>query len=224
MSRRALVLGATGLVGRYCLDELLRCEEYGRVRVLSRRDIDVTHEKLEVHLSSLDDMTADIAAFDVDDVFCCLGSTLKKAGSRAAFYHVDHDLCVLAANLAAKQGARHFSMVSAVNAREQSAVFYSRTKGEAERDVLAAGIPSVMIFQPSFLLGHRDEYRMGEWLGIQCMRTLRPFLHRTKSDLTPVSAPLLARAMVASALHGPEQGACRYRYRDFLYWSSRLNG
>lgn len=224
MSRRALVLGATGLVGGHCLDILARHPAWDRVRVLVRRPLEPVSDKVAVRTSSLDDMTREVDAFDVDDVFCCLGSTMKKAGSREAFYHVDHDLCVLAADLAAKQGARHFAMVSAVNAREKSPVFYSRTKGEAERDVLAAGVPSVMIFRPSFLLGDRAESRPAEWLGIQAMRAVRPFLHRAGSDLTPVSGRLLARAMVASALHGPDQGAHRYRYWDFLDWSDRLDG
>lgn len=224
MSRRALVLGATGLVGRHCLDVLLAHPDYDEVIVLARRPLSMEHDKLQVHLSSLEDMTSDIQAFDVNDVFCCLGTTMKKAGSKKAFYHVDHDLCVLAADLAAKQGARHFAMVSAVNANEKSPVFYSRTKGEAERDVLAAGVPSVMMFQPSFLLGARGERRPGEWLGIQAMRMVRPGLHLARSDLTPVAARVLAEAMVASALHGPELGQHRYRYRDFIHWSERLRG
>lgn len=224
MSRRALVLGATGLVGSHCLELLAAHPAWGQVRVLVRRPIEPVNDKVEVRTSSLEDMTREVDAFDVDDVFCCLGSTMKKAGSREAFYHVDHDLCVLAADLAAKQGARHFALVSAVNAREKSPLFYSRTKGEAERDVLAAGVPSVMIFRPSFLLGDRGESRPAEWLGIQAMRAVRPLLHRGGSDLTPVTGELLARAMVASALYGPDQGTHRYRYRDFLYWSDRLNG
>lgn len=223
MSRRALLLGATGLVGGHCLQVLIESADYDRVTVLSRRELGVADEKVKVHLSSLEDMNADLDAFDVDDVFCCLGSTLKKAGGKKAFYHVDHDLCVLAADLAAKQGARHFAMISAINARAGSPFFYSRTKGEAERDVLAAGVPSVMIFQPSFLLGERAEARPGEWLGIQAMQTVRPLLHRFHSGLTPVSATVLAEAMVGSALHGPDQGGHRYQYRDFLHWRQCLH-
>ena len=219
MSRRALLLGATGLVGGHCLSVLAETPAYNRVNVLSRRELPVPHDKVRVRVSSLEDMRGDLDAFDVDDVFCCLGSTLKKAGSREAFRHVDHDLCVLAADLAAKQGARHFAMVSAVNARDKSPVFYSRVKGEAERHVRAAGVPSVMIFQPSFLLGSREDSRMAEWLGIQAMQVVRPVLHGLGSGLTPVYARTLAEAMVGSALLGPEQGVSRYRYPDFLHWS-----
>lgn len=219
MSRRALLLGASGLVGGRCLAQLLATPEYSAITLAVRRPLAIDDRRADVRVMKLEDMAAELSLFDVDDVFCCLGTTLRKAGSREGFYHVDHDLCVLAADLAAKEGAERFLMVSAVNANARSPFFYARTKGEAEQGVRDAGVPSVHLFQPSFLLGERDESRPAEWLGIQTMRLARPVLHAGKSALTPVSADMLASAMVQVALHGPALGAHRYRYPDFVRWS-----
>lgn len=219
MSRRALVLGATGLVGGHCLEQLRATPEYTAITAPVRRPLECNDSRVNTRVMKLEDMRSELSLFDVDDVFCCLGTTLRKAGSPEAFHHVDHDLCVLAADLAAKEGAGRFLMVSAVNANARSPFFYARTKGEAEQGVRDAGVPAVHLFQPSFLLGERHESRPAEWLGIQTMRLARPVLHAGRSALTPVSAKTLASAMVQVALHGPATGCHRYRYPDFVRWS-----
>lgn len=218
MTRRALLLGATGLVGSRCLEALCAGSDYDAVTVLSRRPLDVTDPRVRVRVLDLENMGDHPELFAVDDIFCCLGTTLSKAESRGAFYHVDHDLCVEAARLGAEQGARNFLLVSAINANRRSPFFYPRTKGEAEADVAAAGLPAVHLFQPSFLLGERGESRPGEWLGIQAMRMVRPAFHATGSKLTPISAERLAGAMVHAALADRPSGVYRYRYPDFLAW------
>ena len=219
MTRHALLLGATGLVGRHCLEALCAGNDYDAVTVLARRPLEVTDPRVRVQVLNLEDMGRHPELFAVEDIFCCLGTTLSKAGSRGAFYHVDHDLCLQAARLGAEQGARNFLLVSAINANRRSPFFYPRTKGEAEADVAAAGLPAVHLFQPSFLLGERGESRPAEWLGIQAMRVVRPAFHATGSKLTPVSAEQLARAMVYAAVEDRPAGIYRYRYPEFLAWS-----
>jgi uncharacterized protein YbjT (DUF2867 family) len=219
MTRRALLLGATGLVGSRCLEALCAGGDYDAVTVLSRRPLDVSDPRVRVQVLNLEDMGRHPELFAVEDIFCCLGTTLSKAGSRGAFYHVDHDLCLQAARLGADQGARNFLLVSAINANRRSPFFYPRAKGETEADVAAAGLPAVHLFQPSFLLGERDEKRPAEWLGIQAMRVVQPAFHVTRSRLTPVSAERLAGAMVKVALEDRPAGIYRYRYADFLAWS-----
>ncbi len=219
MTRRALLLGATGLVGSRCLEALCAGREYDAVTVFSRRPLDVTDPRVRVEVLNLEDMDDHAERFAVDDIFCCLGTTLSKAGSRGAFYQVDHDLCLQAARLGADRGARNFLLVSAVNANRRSPFFYARTKGETEADVAAAGLPAVHLFQPSFLLGERAESRPAERLGIQAMRVVQPAFHRTRSSLTPVSARQLAGAMVRVALADRPPGVYRYRYGDFLAWN-----
>jgi uncharacterized protein YbjT (DUF2867 family) len=219
MTRRALLLGATGLVGSRCLEALCACPDYHSVTVLSRQPVDWADARVRVEVLSLDDMGYQPALFAVDDIFCCLGTTLKKAGSREAFHHVDHDLCVQAARLAAEQGAYNFLLVSAINAHRRSPFFYARTKGEMEAEVVATGPTAVHLFQPSLLLGERDESRPAEWLGIQAMRLAQPALHNRRSKLAPVSARQLARAMVNVARADRPAGVYRYRYADFLAWT-----
>ena len=123
MTRKALLLGATGLVGNDCLANLLESDEYEQVRVLCRRPLSIEHPKLDVHVVDLDQMEACQAYLQVDDVFCCLGTTMKKAGSRQAFRHVDHDLVVLAGQMALRAGVQRFLVVSAVNAKARSPFF-----------------------------------------------------------------------------------------------------
>ncbi len=133
--RKALLAGATGLIGGHVLDLLLADPAYGEVIALVRRPLDVEHDKLTglvVDFDRLDEMPDPPAA---DDVFCCLGSTMKKAGSKAAFRKVDHDYVVATARLGLAGGARRFLLVSAVGAGASSRNFYSRVKGEAEDSV-----------------------------------------------------------------------------------------
>lgn len=219
MTRRALLLGATGLVGGRCLEALCAGNDYDAVTILSRRPLELADPRVRVQVLDLENMADHPELFAVDDIFCCLGTTLSKAGSRGAFHHVDHDLCVQAARLGADQGAHNFLLVSAINANRRSSFFYARTKGEAEADVIAADLPVVHLFQPSFLLGERDESRPAEWLGIQAMRVVRPAFHVTRNKLTPISTERLAGAMVNAAVADRPAGVYRYRYADFLAWS-----
>lgn len=219
MTRTALVLGATGLVGGHCLEQLRVEHDYERIQVLSRRPVAVDDPRVHLEVADLEVMAWYPEAFAVTDVFCCLGTTLARAGSRQRFYHVDHNLCVEAAQRAAAAGARNFLMVSAVNARRHSPFFYARTKGRAEADVAAAGVPATHFFRPSLLLGAREENRPAEWLGIQAMRTVRPAFHALRSRLTPVAAEMVAAAMISAARADRASGIYHYRYRDFLDWS-----
>src|SRR5262245_53774990 len=164
--RIAAIFGATGLVGRASLDLLLKDERYWRVIAIGRREPVATHPKLLVRHAALDS----IETFDdpglglVNDVFCCLGTTIRNAGSQEAFRRVDLHYVVNAATFAKRRGARHFLMVTAVGADARSRVFYSRVKGEAEDAVTKLGIQCISIFRPSLILGYRKESRAKERL------------------------------------------------------------
>lgn len=221
MTRSALVLGATGLVGRHCLDRLRSEPDYDRIEVFSRRPVALNDARVHQEVADLEVMGQYPDSFAVTDVFCCLGTTLAKAGSRVAFYYVDHDLCVRAAELAAAGGAANFLLVSAVNAGRHSPFLYARTKGNTEADVASAGIPATHFFRPSLLLGERSESRPAEWFGIQAMRTVRPALHAVRSRFAPVAAEVVVAAMVGAARAERGPGVYSYHYRDFLDWSAR---
>ena len=219
--RKALLLGATGLVGRDCLEALLACDDYHSVTVLTRRPLAVSHDKLTVLETSLDEMEAYQEYFAVDDVFCCLGTTMKKAGSRQAFRHVDHDLVLLAAQMAHKASVQRFLVVSAVNANPHSPFFYSRVKGQMERALMRIEIPLLALFQPSLLRGEREDKRPAEDWGNILNRVIEPITRWTDAHWLPVDSKKVAQAMVGMALEGPSTGLYKLRYRDFLVYAGK---
>ena len=194
--RSALLLGATGLVGGHVLELLLDDPATRRVVVLARRPSGRAHPKLEERIGPLEGMEAHAADFAADAVFCCLGTTIRAAGSREAFRRVDHGYPVAAARLAAARGAGAFLLVSAAGADARSRIFYNQVKGEAERDVAASGVPRVVILRPSLLLGHRDENRPGEAIAQKLLPRLSPLLVGPLRRYRAIDARAVARAMV----------------------------
>lgn len=198
--RSALVLGATGLVGGHCLDLLLHEERYSTVRVLVRRALGMRHPKLAEHVADFDRLAEHEPLFSVDDVFSCLGTTIRKAGSRAAFWRVDVEYPTTAGRLAMAAGARNYLLVSALGADPASRIPYNRAKGEVEAKILDLSIPGVWIFRPSLLLGHREERRPGERIAELVLRPVTPLLVGPLRRYRPVRARTVAAAMIVAAL------------------------
>jgi uncharacterized protein YbjT (DUF2867 family) len=196
-SRTAVLAGATGLVGRHCLDDLLTSPVYERVIAVVRRPLTLAHPKLEqliVNFESLGGLDAAGA-----DVFCALGTTIRKAGSQDAFRRVDFDYTSLLAQRTSEAGARQFVLVSSVGANAKSRNFYLRVKGETEDAVSAMPFEAVHIFRPSILMGERAESRPGERAGIAVARAFSLLLAGPLSRYRPIEAAKVARAMVRSA-------------------------
>lgn len=198
----ALVAGATGVVGRQLLSMLLADPAYETVHVLSRRPIATSEDKLQVHEVNFDELDRHVRLFDVDHVFCCLGTTMKQAGSREAFRRVDHDYVVKLAQLALEAGAERFLMVSAVGADTRSLAFYSRVKGETEREVREVGPSTVHIVRPSLLLGAREERRSGEEMAKLLMPLVNPLLAGPLRKYRGVEPGLVAHRLHDLARHG----------------------
>ena len=197
--KHALIAGATGLVGGRCVARLLAHPAYDRVTVLSRRPLALSHVKLRVELVDFEGLK--MPGERCDEIFCCLGTTIRQAGSREMFRHVDHDLPVALARLGKTAGAHKFMMVSALGADAESAVFYSRVKGETERDVAAVGLDKVIFMRPSLLIGERVEHRRGEKVGIFLGRLLSPLLTGALRKYRPITAEEVAAAMLYAANH-----------------------
>ena len=202
--RSALIAGATGAVGRHVLSMLLAEPRYNEVHVLSRRPLAHEEAGLHVHEIDFDQLDRHSALFDVDDVFCCLGSTMKQAGSKKAFEKVDHDYVVALARLADAAHARRFIMISAVGANPRAMAFYSRVKGRAERDVLDVGPPTIHIIRPSLLMGEREEHRPGEAVAQRLMPALNPLMCGPLRRYRAVQTKEVAAKMLSLALDGPE--------------------
>ncbi|WP_130856943.1 NAD(P)H-binding protein [Olivibacter jilunii] len=157
--KKAVVFGATGLIGSYLLKELLNSTDYEVVTVVVRRKLTIHHPKLKLLIGdyhSLPSLKEDIKA---DEVYITLGTTKNKTPDQRVYYEIDHDYPVLAAKIAKEQGATAVFLVTAVGANPSSGVFYLRTKGEVERDLTAQGFDHTHIFRPSMLMGNRDENR-----------------------------------------------------------------
>lgn len=200
--RTAAVLGATGLVGGLCLDLLLADPAWHRVTPVVRRPTGRAHPRLTEAVADFDRLEAAGDALAVDDVFCCLGSTIRKAGSQQAFYRIDHDYPVAAARLASERGATRFFLVTAVGGSPDSRVFYNRVKGEVERDVAAVPFEGVGIFRPSLILGPREERRPAESAAQVLMPLITPLLVGPLRKYRAVEAGDIARAMLRLAREG----------------------
>lgn len=158
------LLGATGLVGRHCLDLLSRDPAFERIVVLARRRFaEATAPRVEAHIVDFDHLEEQAHVLGVDQVLCALGTTIKTVGgSRDRFRDVDYRIPLQAARIALAQGARHYLLVSALGASVESRFFYSRVKGELEDELRTLGFRSLTIARPSLLLGERSEFRLGE--------------------------------------------------------------
>jgi uncharacterized protein YbjT (DUF2867 family) len=199
---RALVLGATGLVGHSLVKQLLGARDWAEVAAAVRRPLGPVHPHLVEHVVDFENLESSRALFNVDQVFCCLGTTMAKAGSREAFRKVDYEYPLRAATLACDAGARQFLVVTALGSNPRSAVFYNRVKGELEAALAALNLPALHIFRPSLLLGDREEVRPGERAGIAVAGLLRPLFAGPLRRYRPVRAETVARAMVSAARQG----------------------
>lgn len=201
-NRTALLVGASGLIGGHCLDALLKDDTYNAVNVLVRRPLPNHHPKLKQQIVDFNRLAEHAALMGVDDIFCCLGTTIKQAGSREAFRRVDALYPLEIARLALKQGARQFLIVTAMGADSKSRVFYNRVKGEVEQKLTAMGYPTLQIFRPSLLLGEREESRPGEDLVKVLTKPLSALMLGPLKKYRPIEARTVALAMIGNAKKG----------------------
>lgn len=197
---KVLLLGATGLIGRHCLSYLLNNNQISEVIAPTRRSLQMKDQRLHNVLVDFDRLDEYPELFEVDAILCCLGTTIKQAGSRERFKLVDYQYCMDAAELGRAHSAKSFSLVSAIGASERSPVFYSRVKGQLESHLRELEYPSLSIFRPSLLLGERQETRMGEVAASFIAPLFNPLLIGSLSGYKAIEAEVVARAMVNDCL------------------------
>ncbi len=198
-TRTALIAGASGLVGSHLLRMLLQSDRYSQVISVGRRELAIIHPKLDQQIVDFDSLQKSASELAADDVFCCLGTTIKKAGSKEAFYKVDHTYVTQLAEVTLRRNANQFLVVSAMGADAKSRIFYNKMKGEMERDVRALGFQSLHIFHPSLLLGEREEHRTGEAIGAKIMKPLTFLMLGPLRKYRPIQAETVANAMLRVA-------------------------
>jgi uncharacterized protein YbjT (DUF2867 family) len=210
----ALLVGATGLVGGHCLDRLLTASQYDRVIVFARRALGREHPKLVETIVDFEKLR-DIEPFPAADVFCALGTTMGKAGSQHAFLRVDFEYPSIIAERSAEAGAKQFLLVSSVGADPKSGNFYLRVKAELEKAVSSRKFEAVHFFRPSFLIGSRQEFRLGEALGTPAARAVAFALVGKMRKYRPIPAASVAAAMMNAAQQG-RPGRHIYHYDEIL--------
>ncbi len=200
--RTALLLGASGLVGSHCLKTLLARREYQVVTAPVRRLLPIEHPKLVQHIVDFEQLEDRAGLLKAEDVYCCLGTTMKKAGSQESFTRVDHDYPLEIARLAVRQGTRRFLLVSALGADPGSRIFYNRVKGRVEEAISALTFEAVHIFRPSMIMGQRSEFRPAELSAKILVGAIKPLMIGPLRRYRPIKASTIAAAMVGIALEG----------------------
>lgn len=204
MSKTAIVAGGTGLVGRHLVDLLVAAKEFDKIIVLVRKGS--THQfkgvtVLEIDYDHLSDFSSQLCA---DAVFCCLGTTMKKAGSKEQFYKVDFTYPHELAMLALENGSRQFNIVTASGANPESMFYYNKVKGGIENALSNLEFHNINILRPSLLLGQRDEQRVGEKIGAAIAKVINPLMVGRLKKYRAIQAETVARAMVKVSLENRE--------------------
>lgn len=201
--RNALVWGATGLVGSYLVRLLVDAPEYEQITVVVRRAMNIQHPKIRQVVIDFDGASG----LDTDthgavqDVFCCLGTTMRKAGSEEAFYKVDYTYSMQAAEFALRHGAKQFLLVSASGADATSRIYYNRVKGSLEDALRKMPFERLVVVRPSLLLGNRAEFRLGERIAILLGKVVQYVMVGPLKRVRPIPAEHVAKGLVWLALH-----------------------
>jgi len=203
--KKAIVLGASGFIGSYLLEDLLASPHYSEVIVVVRKSLNIQHAKLRVLIGDLNTISSLKKELFADEIFIALGTTKKQTPNEDEYYKIDHDYPVLAAKIAKENGAKAVFLVSAVGADAGSSVFYIRTKGLAERDIIALQFEHTHIFRPSMLMGDRKEHRPMEKAFMGLFSFLNPMLVGRASHYRGIDGKDVARAMVNAAKNQTEK-------------------
>lgn len=206
MTRKAVLAGATGLVGNRLLQKLLQAPDYTQVLALTRRPLDIGHAKLKVLIADFDNLASVTAQMRADDAFCCLGTTQAKAGGRAGLERVDFDMVLAFARAAREAGASRFFVVSSIGSTLNAPSFYSRTKARMQAAIAEIDFATIQIVQPSLLLGAREESRPLEAAGQRLMPLISPLLRGALARYRPISADTVADALLQLARDDDARG------------------
>jgi uncharacterized protein YbjT (DUF2867 family) len=191
--RTALVAGSTGLIGKQLVNLLVVDPLYDSVIALSRKPLDIRHPKLKNLIVDFDQLATYAEELGANDVFCCLGTTMKRAGSKEAFWKVDHDYALNLAKITRQRGAQKFHLISALGANRNSSFYYNEVKGKLEEAIGEAGFRAYHIFRPSLLLGPRQEQRPAEEAA---KKVYRMFNFLIPEKYKAIESEKVARAMV----------------------------
>ena len=196
MGKTAIILGATGLTGSILLEKLLKDNRYETIKLFSRKELKNMPSKVTQHVGNLFELENFKKDFIADEVFCFIGTTAKKTPDKVIYKQIDYGIPVNAAKLSKLNNINTFLVVSALGSNAKSRVFYNKTKGEMENDVLAQNIPNTYILQPSIIGGNRKETRIGEKIGLGVFKLFQPLLMGKLKKYQLIEAEDIAQAMM----------------------------
>ena len=208
----SIIAGSTGLIGGNVIKVLSNKKQ--SAIALTRRSIPNLPPNITEMIIDFDAFEKNGSLPSCNNVFICLGTTIKTAGSKENFRKVDIDYCLSIARKAKESGAETLSLISSIGANSSSKNFYLRTKGELEESIQSLGFSTVNIFRPSFLVGERSEKRLAEKIAINLAKIMDLFLIGTASKYRSVKAESLAKTMVLKADSKP--GINYFYFDDFL--------
>jgi uncharacterized protein YbjT (DUF2867 family) len=200
MAKKAIIAGASGLIGSLLLDIILQRSEYDEVLILVRKELPLQHIKLKQQVVDFDRLTEYSALLTGDVIFSCLGSTQKKTPDLTAYRKIDHDYPLHLAEIALKNKIGQFHLVSSLGANPAASNFYLKMKGETEADIKKVGLHSLHIYQPAFLTGDRKEKRRGEGFLVGLMKIIDPLLIGGLKKYRSIPAATVAKAMYNESL------------------------
>jgi uncharacterized protein YbjT (DUF2867 family) len=204
MANKAVIAGASGLVGSELLQLLLQSQQYDEVFALVRSELPVNHKKLVQLVVNFDQLKQYQASITGHAIFCCLGSTRSKTPDLSIYRKIDHDYPLELAQIAAHNNIPHYHLVSAIGANSKSGNFYTKLKGQTEDDIQQVGILSLHIYQPSLLTGNRKEFRFAEKLATAVMKVIDPLLLGSLQKYRSIPAGTVAQAMYCQSLNNEE--------------------
>ena len=196
MKKTAIILGATGLTGNHILHKLIEDKNYETIKLFSRSKIDGLPKKVKQFIGDILDLAQFKANFTADEVYCCIGTTAKKTPDKTLYKKIDYGIPFAAAKLSKENNIATFLVVSAMGANAQSTVFYNKTKGEMEHDVLKQNIINTFILRPSLIGGERKESRILEKIGLVVIKLIQPLFIGKLKEYKIIDAENIAQAMI----------------------------
>jgi len=196
--KTAVVIGASGLIGKSLVKKLLDDNSYKSVKVFVRRSTNISNSKLEEHIVDFDKITDWKNKITGDQLYSAMGTTIKKAGSKETQYKIDVTYQYEFAKAASENGVKSYFLVSSSGANANSKLFYMRIKGELEEKVKLLPFNKIRIFRPSLLVGERDEKRFGEKATERLLKIVVPLFPFLKNQ-RPIEGEKVAKAMIVSA-------------------------
>lgn len=194
--KTAIILGATGLTGGVLLQKLLADKKYKKIKLFSRNPVGYKHPKIVEYLVDMLQLELHREDFIADQVFCCIGTTKSKTPDKEKYKAIDFGIPVAAADLCEQNNIHCFMVMSALGANPNSTIFYSKVKGEMEKEVLKREIRSTYLFQPSLISGERNEKRAGEGIAKKVMKVIDPLLVGPLEKYRSISPEEIADAMI----------------------------